>query len=152
MSPPLTNIICEAHMYRLFKYGFVIMVFIWFGVASATPVNALIDKEFSLSIGQSARIDSEKLIIKFKAVLEDSRCPINALCAWAGNGKVEFEVLDIDGENKTIVLNTEDEPRLAPLKRHKLKLVSLNPPRIDGVSISLGDYLVTLSVERSSSE
>ena len=139
-------------MYRLFKYGFVIMIFIWLSVAPANPVNALIDKEFSLGIGQSARIDSEKLIIKFKSVLEDSRCPINALCAWAGNGKVEFDVLDIDGENKTIVLNTEDEPRLAPLKGHKLKLVSLNPPRINGVSISLGDYRVTLFVERKSSE
>ncbi len=128
------------------------MAFIWLSVASANPANALIDKEFSLSIGQSASIDSEKLIIKFKAVLEDSRCPINALCAWAGNGKVEIEVLDIDGQNKTIILNTEDDPRLAPLKGHKLKLVSLNPPRITGVSISHGDYRVTLSVERKSSE
>jgi hypothetical protein len=139
-------------MYRLFKYGFVIMAFIWLSVASANPVNALIDKEFSLGIGQSANIDSEKLVIKFKAVLEDSRCPINALCAWAGNGKVELEVLDIDGENKTIVLNAEEEPRLALLKGHKLELVSLKPPRINGVSISPGDYRVTLSVERTSSE
>lgn len=149
---PLTHIICEAHMHRLFKYSLVIMVFICLSVASANPVNALIDKEFSLGIDQSARIDREKLIIKFKAVLEDSRCPINALCAWAGNGKVEFDVLDIDGENKTIVLNTEDEPRLAPLKRHTLKLVSLKPARIDGVSISPGDYLVTLFIKRKSSE
>ena len=139
-------------MHRLFKYGLVIMVFICLSFASANPVNALIDKEFSLGIGQSARIDGEKLIIKFKAVLEDSRCPINALCAWAGNGKVEFEVLDIDGENKTISLNTEEEPSLAPLKGHTLKLVALNPSRINGVSISPGDYLVTLFVERKSSE
>ena len=139
-------------MHRLFKYGFVIMTFICLSVASANPVNALIDKDFSLSIGQSARINGEKLVIKFKAVLEDSRCPINTLCVWAGNGKVEFEVLDIDGESKMIVLNTEEEPRLAPLKGHTLKLVSLNPPRIDGVSISPGDYRVTLSVERKSSE
>ncbi len=152
MRCPLTHIVGEAHMYRLFKYGIVIMTFIWLSVTSANSDNALIGKDFSLGIGQSARIDGEKLVIKFKAVLEDSRCPINALCAWAGNGKVEFEVLDIKRENKTIVLNTEEEPRLAPLKGNTLKLVSLNPPRIDGVSISPGDYRVTLSVERKSSE
>jgi hypothetical protein len=135
-------------MNQLFKYIFVIMALIWLIPASAGPTRESVDKEFSLGMGQSASIDGEKLIIKFKAVLEDSRCPINALCAWAGNGKVEFEVLDIDGQNKTIILNTEDEPRSAPLKGHKLKLVSLNPPRIDEVSISPGDYLVTLSVER----
>jgi hypothetical protein len=118
--------------------------------ASAGTAKALTDKEFSLGIGQTANIDEEKLVIKFKAVLEDSRCPINVVCVWAGNGEVEFEVLDIDGQNKTIILNTEDEPRAATLKGHKLKLISLNPPRIDGVSISPGDYSVMLLVERKS--
>lgn len=135
-------------MYRLYTYIFVIIALIWSIPAFAGSAKVSIDKEFSLGIGQSASIDGEKLVIKFKAVLEDSRCPINVVCVLAGNGKVEFEVLDIDGQNKTIFLNTEDEPRLSTLKGHKLKLVSLNPPRIDGVSISPGDYSVTLYVER----
>ena len=135
-------------MYRLYTYIFVIIALIWSIPASAGSAKVSLDKEFSLGIGQSASIDGEKLVIKFKAVLEDSRCPINVVCVLAGNGKVEFEVLDIDGQNKTIFLNTEDEPRLSTLKGHKLKLVSLNPPRIDGVSISPGDYSVTLYVER----
>ena len=139
-------------MYRLFKYIFVIMAFIWLSTASAGPVKALIDKEFSLGISQTASIEGEKLVIKFKAVLEDSRCPINVVCVWAGNGKVEFEILDIDGQNKTVILNTEEEPRAVTLKGHKLKLISLNPPRIDGVSISSGDYSVTLLVEKKSAD
>ena len=139
-------------MYRLFKYIFVIMAFIWLSTASAGPVKALIDKEFSLGISQTASIEGEKLVIKFKAVLEDSRCPIIVVCVWAGNGKVEFEILDIDGQNKTVILNTEEEPRAVTLKGHKLKLISLNPPRIDGVSISSGDYSVTLLVEKKSAD
>jgi hypothetical protein len=139
-------------MYPLFKYVFVIMAFIGLSATSAGPAKVLIDKEFSLGIGQTASIEGEKLVIKFKAVLEDSRCPVNVACVWAGNGKVEFEVIDIDGQNKTVILNTEDEPRAATLKRHKLKLISLSPPRIDGVSISPGDYSVTLRVERKSSD
>ena len=138
-------------MNQLFKYVFVIMTLIWIGATSADPVNAPIDKEFSLGIGQTASIEREKLFIKFKAVPEDSRCPVNAVCVWAGNGKVEFEILDIDGQNKTVTLNTEEEPRVTILKEHTLKLISLNPPRIDGVSISPGDYSVTLLVERKSS-
>ena len=105
-----------------------------------------------MGIGQTASIEGEKLVIKFKAVLEDSRCPVNVVCVWAGNGKVEFEVIDIDGQNKTVILHTEDEPRAIALKRHKLTLISLNPPRVDGVSISPGDYSVTLHVERKSSD
>jgi hypothetical protein len=135
-------------MNQWFKYIFVILGFIWLNAASADPANALIGKEFSLGIGQTANIEGEKLVIKFKAVLEDSRCPINVVCVWAGNGKVEFEILDIDGQNKTVTLNTEEEPRVRTLKGHSLKLISLNPPRIDGVSISPGDYSVKLFVER----
>ncbi len=137
-------------MNQRFKYIFVILGFIWLSVASSAPAKALIDKEFSLGIGQTANIEGEKLVIKFKAVLEDSRCPVNVVCVWAGNGKVEFEILDIDGQNKTVTLNTEEEPRVTTLKGHSLKLISLNPPRIDGVSISPGDYSVKLLVERRS--
>jgi hypothetical protein len=133
------------------KYIIVILGFIWLSVASTDPAKTLIDKEFSLGIGQTANIDGEKLVIKFKAVVEDSRCPVNVVCVWAGNGKVEFEILDIDGQNKTVTLNTEEEPRVTILKEHILKLISLNPPRIDGVSISPGDYSVTLLVEKKSS-
>ncbi len=135
-------------MYQLFKYIFVIAALFWLIPVLAGPSKVTVDKEFSLGIGQSASIDGEKLVIKFKAVIEDSRCPINALCVWAGNGKVEFEVLDIDGRIKTIILNTGDEPRSAALKKHRLILVSLNPPRTEGVSISPGDYSVTLRAER----
>jgi len=137
-------------MNQRFKYIFVILGFIWLSVASTAPAKAVIDKEFSLGIGQTANIEGEKLVIKFKAVLEDSRCPVNVVCVWAGNGKVEFEILDIDGQNKTVTLNTEEEPRVTTLKGHTLKLISLNPPRIDGVSISPGDYSVKLLVERRS--
>ena len=103
-------------MNQSFKYIFVIMAFIWLSAASAGPANVLIDKEFSLGIGQTASIEGERLVIKFKAVLEDSRCPVNVVCVWAGNGKVEFEVLDIDGQNKTVTLNTEEEPRASHIK------------------------------------
>jgi hypothetical protein len=137
-------------MYQFLKYIVVIMAFFWLSAASAGQAKVLINKEFTLGIGQTASIGGENLVIKFKAVLEDSRCPVNVVCVWAGNGKVEFEVLDIDGQNKTVILNTEEEPKEVTLKGHKLKLISLNPPRVDGVSISPGDYSVTLLVARKS--
>jgi hypothetical protein len=135
-------------MYQWFKHSIVIMAFIGLNAASAGSAKVPLDKEFSLGIGQTASIEGEKLVIKFKAVLEDSRCPNNVVCVWAGNGKVEFEILDIDEQNKTVILNTEEKPGATTLKRNKLTLISLNPPRIDGVSISPGDYSVTLLVER----
>ena len=139
-------------MYQLFKYNFVILAFICLSAASAGDYKILISKEFSIGIGQTASMEENKLVIKFKAVLEDSRCPVNVLCEWAGNGKVELEILDLDGQNKTVILNTEDEPRTTTLAGHKLTLISLSPPRVDGVSISPTDYSVTLRTGRKPSE
>ena len=139
-------------MNHFFKYAGFFLAFIWLTAVSADPTKVHLDKEFSLGIGQTASIEGEKLVIKFKSVLEDSRCPVNALCVWAGNGKVEFEILDIDGQTKTVILNTEDEPSATTLQEHKLTLISLNPPRIDGASISPGDYTVTLIVNKKPSD
>jgi len=47
-------------------------------------VNANLGKEFTLSIGQSATIAGENLRIRFAEVLEDSRCPRDVICIWAG--------------------------------------------------------------------
>ena len=133
-------------MYPWFKYNYVILAFFCLSIASAGEFNILISKQFSLGIGQTASMEENKLVIKFKAVIEDSRCPVNVLCEWAGNGKVEFEIFDHDGQNKTVFLNTEDEPRTVILTEHKLTLISLSPPRVDGVSISPADYSVTLRI------
>ena len=135
-------------MNRWVNYFLVVMSCICMSITSADPVNALVDKEFSLGIGQTANIAGEKLFIKFKSVLEDSRCPVNVVCVWAGNGKVEFEILDIDAHNKIVTLSTEDGPGSITLKGHKLTLIALTPSRVDGISISPGDYAVTLRFER----
>jgi predicted enzyme related to lactoylglutathione lyase len=45
---------------------------------------------FTLKPGQTAA--AQGVIVTFRHVLSDSRCPINALCVWAGEATVEFIV------------------------------------------------------------
>jgi len=52
--------------------------------AGTGEVKAQLGEEFSLRIGQSAIIAGENLQIKFEEVSEDSRCPKNVTCVWAG--------------------------------------------------------------------
>ncbi|MFH1775698.1 MAG: hypothetical protein ABH839_03485 [Chloroflexota bacterium] len=53
---------------------------------ATTPgeVKAGLDEEFSLRIGQTARITGEDLTISLQEVTEDSRCPRDVKCIWAG--------------------------------------------------------------------
>lgn len=55
-------------------------------------IEAQLDQEFQLSVRQVALIESESLSITFLDVLEDSRCPSDVVCIWAGNAEVELEV------------------------------------------------------------
>jgi hypothetical protein len=53
--------------------------------SNAPPnVNADLGQEFSLSLGQSAIIEGQSLRITFEDVIEDSRCPSDVTCIWAG--------------------------------------------------------------------
>ncbi|MFC2018832.1 hypothetical protein ACFLU4_02595 [Chloroflexota bacterium] len=74
----------------MLKYGGYILVAIaitslLLGCAT-TPgeVKAGPGEEFSLRIGQTARITGEDLKINFQEVTEDSRCPRDVTCIWAG--------------------------------------------------------------------
>lgn len=50
-------------------------------------------EEFELNFGEITRVGPDKTLVVFLDVLEDSRCPINVTCVWAGNGKFKFELM-----------------------------------------------------------
>ena len=62
-------------------------------------------QEFSLSIGQSALITGENIQIKFEEIVEDSRCPKDVTCVWAG--RVSCIVRLTDGESSDEMVLTE---------------------------------------------
>ena len=49
-------------------------------------------KEFSLRIGESAKIKGEDLQVRFLEVTEDSRCPAGVTCIWEGRVSCLVEI------------------------------------------------------------
>lgn len=47
-------------------------------------------EEFELAIGEEVETGAENSSVKFVDIVKDSRCPINVMCVWAGNGKVQI--------------------------------------------------------------
>jgi len=47
-----------------------------------------LDNEFALAPGQSASLPGLGLLVRFDSVSNDSRCPTNVTCVWAGNAVV----------------------------------------------------------------
>jgi hypothetical protein len=105
-----------------------------------------LNQEFKLRYQEQAIIRSEELIIKFLALLEDSRCPVNVDCIWEGNGKIQIGVKKNSGEFKTFVLNTNLEPLEIMFENYKIKIVSLDPKPKSEAKNKAESYIATFLI------
>lgn len=60
--------------------------------ACSGQVEAQLDEQFSLPAGESIMINGEDLEIRFVEVSEDSRCPKDVTCIWAGRVTAVVEI------------------------------------------------------------
>jgi hypothetical protein len=58
----------------------------------------------SLPLGGTVRVEGTDLHVTFERVAQDSRCPRNVTCVWAGEATVELRLRDADGSERPIVL------------------------------------------------
>jgi hypothetical protein len=106
---------------------------------------------FTLEIGQSAVLTEPAVTITFTAVPQDSRCPADAVCVWAGDAVVALTLHvgppEGDGPDVEAELHTNLEPRSTPWGVHyELRLLELRPvPLLDPPSGAA--YRATLVME-----
>lgn len=99
--------------------------------------------EFELKLGETITIGRNKASIEFVDVLEDSRCPSNVTCVWAGNGKVQLQF-----DNDEVQLNTYLEPHEITLEDVNIQLLSLDPYPEHPRQFEKEDYKVSLLITR----
>lgn len=108
-------------------------------------------KQLKLRVGQRTVLKGESLRIKFVAVSNDSRCPKNVTCVWAGNAEVLLEVGPRSGRGKSLKVNTNASRQLSDegkYGRYTVKLLELSPHPLDGRKIAARDYTATLLISR----
>jgi hypothetical protein len=115
------------------------------GSPDAGSTSALQTGVLDLRIGETRPIPGSGLTVTFQRVSEDSRCPSNVACVWAGNGQVELLIHRPEADT-TVQLNTTSGPRQADLKGVQLVLDQLAPaPQAPG-PVPQEAYVATLSV------
>jgi hypothetical protein len=111
---------------------------------------ARVGREFKLRAGRAVTFEGDNLWLKFASVAEDSRCPVDVNCVWAGNAEVLFEVGAKGGRGKkTLRLNTNASgqgAREGKYGRYTVKLLGLSPQPRSGRKIAAGEYTATLLV------
>jgi hypothetical protein len=118
--------------------------------ASGPPASDLIavDRDFDLKPGQTARVAGTGITVSFVGVPEDSRCPADVQCVWAGNGAVSLVVTDETGAKSTVILHTTLTPRSARVSGYEINFTGLKPEPKQGSPIPLANYVATLRVTR----
>lgn len=121
------------------------------GITASGPLASdviAVDRDFDLKPGQTARVAGTAITVSFVGVPEDSRCPADVQCVWAGNGAVSLVVTDEPGAKSTVILNTTLSPRSARVSGYEINFRGLKPEPKQGSPIPLANYVATLRVTR----
>ena len=75
----------------------------------ASPKKCMIEEPFTLEYGQS--IECEDWEITFEGEIQDSRCPQDVVCVWAGRVDIELQM-----GGQEVALGLPDDPELGQSK------------------------------------
>ena len=120
--------------------------------ACSSSLKASLDNQFTLTPGQSARITSEGMDIKFIGETQDSRCPTGVECIWAGQVICDIE-LTKDGNKNQVTLTESAGSGLTTgytFQNYKITF-AVSPYPVAGKTIAKSDYRLSLTVRKSGS-
>ncbi len=105
------------------------------------------EREFQLAIGDSAVVGPE-LSVTVRAVVNDSRCPLDVECFAAGSADVELLVRQSSRDSDLVLRQfVGASPALAIVPGYMIELTSLTPyPAHGAVPIPISDYRVGLTI------
>ena len=105
-------------------------------------------ESFTLEVGERATLDAVHTSVRFLAVAEDSRCPSQAQCVWAGDGAVVLEIAPATGDaaEDTLHTNLGSGPGAVVLAGYELTLLGLDPYPDTPGAIGPDEYTATLAL------
>ena len=82
---------------------------------------------FTLAPGQTATVRRADARVTFREVREDSRCPVDVQCVWAGDAKVEVTIARTGAPTETKTLSITAPDNEVQSGNMKLRFVGLTP-------------------------
>jgi hypothetical protein len=115
-------------------------------VGPTTPTYR-VNQQFTLEPGFLARIAETSIRIRFEGVVNDSRCPADAVCIQGGDALVRIQVLPDGSQASTHDLHTANTNPVT-YQGLTIALVQLTPYPISSRTIAQSEYRATLLVTR----
>jgi hypothetical protein len=143
----------------MFFIGLVLLSIVYIGCNISDIILPLIDddhlpalgSQFKLKVNQTTALKSDNIKVKLLNVTDDSRCPSDVECIWAGQVSVLVNVTkdDVKLGDVTLTLGAGN-PELAVKKvgDYIVEVIEVNPYPISTHTIALSEYIVTLKVSK----
>lgn len=114
----------------------------------------LVARNLILQVGQTERLGEDGATITLTGIPEDSRCPTNVECFWAGRVIAEFK---LEKDRQIVVKKLTDNPVGDPNLStsfeafgYSVTLVEVRPYPVDGnTPIEQKEYRVEISVDHA---
>jgi hypothetical protein len=116
---------------------------------TASPRSARLGQDFDLRIGETVAIAGEPLIVIFEQVVEDSRCPTDTTCIWAGRGVVRVQLRTTTNAETLNLQTPSDATGEAVFQKYRLRLVQLLPTPTSSNRTPAEQYVATLVALKS---
>ncbi len=110
-----------------------------------------VNDEFELDFDQTAffKDDNSSTSIKFIEVVEDSRCPDDAICIWAGHVVIKLNIDNAVVELASPSLNQADSLRSADMGEYTISIKEIKPGRgLSSNIIDEDDYSAVLEITK----
>ena len=115
-------------------------------------VTASLDEPFQLTIDGSAQVEKD-LTVTFVELIEDSRCPPDVVCVWAGQVMVLVDIKVGERNFGTLKLSTITGP-ITPVSVYTIEITGAEPQRASfnvTPPVATDSLTITLVVTRSKS-
>lgn len=127
------------------KRSIVVMLYVVLA-AGGVPAFANRIDEVEVQINRQVR-STGGLKIAFIELVEDSRCPADVQCVWAGNAKIKVRVTR-NGRSKILELDTMTKGMAPNYGNYRLRLKALSPELRSNVRIDRNAYRATIEVTK----
>lgn len=88
------------------------------------------------------------LKVAFVELVEDSRCPVDVDCIWAGNAKIKVRVTR-NGRSKMLELNTMQQGSQPEFGGYRFKLTGLTPKPASNIRINRNGYRASIELTKA---
>lgn len=109
------------------------------------PRAASLNQEIQLAPNEQAAYGPQGLTVEFVRVVEDSRCPSDVECVWAGEVKVQVATRINDAEAVQHEIKAGEH---ASVGAFRVVVVKVEPIPVSTRQIPQEEYRVTLKVEQ----